>query len=134
MRTVLSAIDALDRDGILSLCSPDVELMTAYGSEGKGLDEASAIFTELFRELRHTHHEIHTEWNPEPDVWIAEVTATYELRDASIRGPFRRVFILRAQDGLMTQLRIYGSHEQPLPAAEGRYQEVYGAHSWMPTL
>lgn len=134
VRRVLDAIDALDLDAASVLFTDDVQLMTVYGAEGIGVAQARAVLAELLGELRATHHDIVSEWNPEAGVWIAEVTATYELKDFSQRGPFHRVIIARERTNLISQLRMYGSHELPLSESESAYREVRGPHGWLPTL
>jgi hypothetical protein len=129
----MRSVDALDIDGATSAFAPNAEVLTVYGREGKGLDQARAVLTELFEELRGVDHQVTSEWNPEPGVWIAEVTATYVLKDFSRRGPYLRVIVLRVGDAGIEQLRIYGSREPPF-TAEGGYQEVLGPHGWLPTL
>lgn len=129
----MRAIDALNVDGATSLFAPQAEILTVYGREGKGADQAGAVLAELLGELRETSHEVTSEWNPEPGVWIAEVTTTYDLKDFSRRGPYLRAVVLRLGDAGIEQLRIYGSHELPLPAGGG-YREVRGPHGWLPTL
>lgn len=130
----MRAIDALDVDAATSLFAPQAEVLTVYGREGKGVDQARAVLAELLDELRETHHDLTSEWNPEPGVWIAEVAATYRLKDFSRRGPYLRAIVLRVGDAGIEQLRIYGSREPPLTVDAGGYQEVLGPHGWLPTL
>ena len=129
----MRAIDALSVDQATSLFAPHAEVATVYGREGKGVDQARAVLSELFEEDYKYRHELTSEWNPEPGVWIAELAATYVLKDFSRRGPYLRVVVLRAGDAGIEQLRVYGSRELPL-TAEGGYQEVRGPHGWLPTL
>jgi hypothetical protein len=131
---LLSAIDALDLEAATSMFSADADLMTLYGRQGKGTEQVRAVLGELIGELRSAHHEISSEWNPEPGVFIAELTATYELKDFSERGPYRRAIVMRAAGQQITQLGMYGAHELPLPEAEAGYHEVRGPHGWLPTL
>jgi hypothetical protein len=132
--TVLSAIDALDLDTAISLFAPDGVLDTPYGEEAVGREQVRGELGVFFAELRATHHDATSVWNPEPGVWIAEVTATYELTDFSRRGPYGRAFVLRAGGQGIEQLRIYGSNELPLMESGAAYHEVRGPHGWMPTL
>ncbi|MGH2842628.1 MAG: hypothetical protein ACRDKL_03455 [Solirubrobacteraceae bacterium] len=108
--------------------------MTVYGGEGTGAEHARAMLGELIGELRTTSHVLISEWNPVPGAWIAELNATYELKDFSRRGPYHRAILLHAADGLIQQLHVYGTHELPLPESEGVYREVRGPHGWLPTL
>src|SRR5580658_9036657 len=110
LRRVLDAIDRLDLEAAVAMFSDDVQLMTVFGGEGTGIEQARSVLAALLGELRATHHDFSAEWNPEPGVWIAEGTATYELKDFSQRGPFQRLIVVHESGGLINQLRIYGSH------------------------
>jgi len=131
---LLRAIDALDLDGATSLFTPTAEVATVYGRSGKGADQVRAVFAELMEELREAHHEVTAEWNPAPGVWLAELSAVYDLKDFSRRGPYERIVVLHMGDTGIEQVRMYGSHEQPLQDDHGGYQEVRGPHGWLPTL
>ncbi len=131
---VLGAIDALDLEGALRLFAPDGSFMTAFGAEANGFEHVRDELSGFFGGLRGCTHTVETEWHPEPTVWIAEVVATYALKDYSQRGPYKRALVLRqAEDGIAS-LRIYGAHEEPLSESGDPYQEVRGPHGWMPTL
>jgi ketosteroid isomerase-like protein len=134
MHEVLRALDALDLDSAVALFAPDASLTTAFGDAAQGRDRVRDVLGEFLRELRATHHEITSEWHPEDGVWIAEMSATYELSDFSQRGPYQRAIILRASDGGITEMRIYGAHELRLPEAGRQYAEVRAAGGWLPTL
>ncbi len=134
MGAVLRALDARDLDAGMSLFAPHAKLTTAFGESAEGLDQVRGVLGRLLTELRSTHHSVTAEWNPEPGVWIAEMTATYELSDFSERGPYQRVIVLRAGDDGIEQMNIYGAHETPLPQDGRPYREVQGPHGWLPTL
>jgi hypothetical protein len=131
---VLNAIDALDREGVLRLFAPTGSFMAAFGAEVTGLAHVRDELSAFFAGLRGCSHTVEAEWRPEPAVWIAEATATYELRDFSRRGPYKRALVLRQGADGIASLRIYGAHERPLTDADEPYQEVRGPHGWMPTL
>lgn len=114
--------------------APGAALMTVFGEETTGIDAARGELESFFRGLRATEHEVTSEWNPVPGVWIAEMSATYELTDFSRRGPYKRAIVLRFDDQGIEQLRIYGAHELPLPQGGRHYDEVRGPHGWLPTL
>lgn len=130
----LAAIDSLDLDATMSLFASDANLHTLYGEQAVGREQVRAELGMFFGELRSTQHEVTSLWNPEPGVWIAEMSASYELSDFSRRGPYGRAFVARTGDQGIVQLRIYGSHEQPLPEAGLQYREVRGPRGWLPTL
>lgn len=131
---VLAAIDSLDLDTTMSLFAADATFHTTYGEQAVGREQVRGELGTFLGELRSTQHEVTSLWNPEPDVWIAEMLATYELSDFSRRGPYGRVFVARTGDEGIEQLRIYGSHELPLPESGLQYREVRGPHGWLPTL
>jgi SnoaL-like domain len=134
MLAILAAIDALDLDAAISSVAPNASFATPYGEQADGREQVRAVLGAFLAELRSTEHDVTTLWNPEPRVWIAEVTATYELNDFSRRGPYGRVFVLRSGDQGIEQLRIYGAHELPLAESGESYLEVRGPHGWLPTL
>jgi hypothetical protein len=134
MQQVLSALDALDLDRAVALFAPDASLTTDFGDKAVGRDRVRDVLGEFLHELRATHHEITTEWHPEDEVWIAEMSATYELSDYSRRGPYQRAMILRVGDGGIEDMRIYGAHEVRLSEAGRQYAEVRAPGGWLPTL
>jgi SnoaL-like domain len=134
MDAMLRALDARDLEAAMSLFAPHATLTTAFGETASDLEQVRAVLGKFLVELRATHHNVIEEWNPEPGVWIAEMSATYELTDFSERGPYQRVIILRANDDGIEQMRMYGSHELPLPQDGRQYREVQGPHGWLATL
>jgi SnoaL-like domain len=134
MLAVLAALDALDLDTAMSLFAPDGVLDTPYGEEAVGREQVRGELGMFFAGVRATQHDVTSVWNPEPGVWIAEVSATYELTDFSRRGPYGRAFVLRTGEQGIEQLRIYGSNELPLAESGAGYREVRGPHGWLPTL
>jgi ketosteroid isomerase-like protein len=130
---VLDALDALDTDALTALLAPSARLLRTDGRAATGVDEVRAALTEFVSELRANTHSITAEWHPEDGVWIAELDATYELRDGERHGPYRRAVVLRSGDDGITDLRFYGSHELPL-AAHRPYQDVRAGTHWLPTL
>jgi hypothetical protein len=135
MQAVLNALDALDLDSAVGMFAPDGTLTTLFGDEtAEGHDRIRAVLGEFLQGLRSNEHAIVAEWNPEDGVWIAEMSATYELSDFSRRGPFRRAIILRTGSAGITDMRIYGAHERPLSETGRPYEEVRAAGGWLPTL
>ena len=90
MQAVLRALDALDLEAAVGLFAPDGSLTTLFGETEQGHDRIRAAFGAFLQGLRANHHEVTSEWNPEDGVWIAEMSATYELSDFSRRGPYQR--------------------------------------------
>src|ERR1700756_4345133 len=91
---VLRAVDSLDVDACVSMLSPTCRLLLADGRTANGAQQGRAVLGDFMAALHATTHRITSEWNPEPDVWIAEVEATYELLDRGLHGPYQRAVIL----------------------------------------
>jgi hypothetical protein len=132
--TFIAAADALDLDAAMSLFAADPTFGNEFSVEASGLEQVRVELGKYFAELRSAEHHLSSEWQPEPGVWIAEMTATYELTDFSRRGPYRRAVILRAGSEGIQELRIYGGHEPSLSEGGLAYQNVRGPHGWLPTL
>lgn len=135
IQAVLRALDAIDLDGAVEQFAADGELRTVFGERGERRDGVRRLLGAFLGGLRATQHALEAEWNPEPGVWLAQVSASYELSDFSRRGPFERAIVARASDAGISQLWIYGQHELPLSKAGHGYVEVQDAHhGWLPTL
>lgn len=135
IQAVLRSLDAIDLDGAVELFAPDGLLTTVFGDRAQGRDRVRAMLGTFLEGLRASHHELEAEWNAQDGVWLAQVSATYELSDFSRRGPYERAIILRVDDAGITELRIYGQHERPLAESGHGYVEVHDAHrGWLPTL
>ncbi len=134
LTAVVRALDALDVEAAVSQFAPDATLTMVFGQHAEGADQVRAALRAFCGELRSTRHELGAEWHPEPGVWIAELTATYQLRDFAELGPYRRAIIVRERDGAIVEMAVYGAHEPPLRASERPYQEVYAGGRWLPTL
>ena len=134
MQAALAALDALDLEAAVGLFADDAALTTVFGETASGRERIRDVLGAFLRELRSARHELTSEWNPEDGIWVAEMSASYVLSDYSQRGPYARAIILRAGEGGIEQMRIYGAHELPLAESGRAYSEVRGAHGWLPTL
>lgn len=135
IQAVLASLDAIDLEGAVGQFAPDGLLTTVFGERATGHDGVRRVLGAFLQGLRATHHRIESEWGAEDGVWLAQVTATYELSDFSQRGPYERAVILRSAGAGITELWIYGQHELPLAASGRGYVEVPDAHhGWLPTL
>jgi hypothetical protein len=134
IRAFLTAIDAFDVEAAASQFADRATLTMAFGQRAEGHEQLREALRSFVSELRATRHDVTAEWNPEADVWIAELTALYELRDFNQLGPFRRAIVVHSGPTGIVDMSIYGAHELPLSQAERPYQEVYAAGHWMPTL
>ena len=91
------------------------------------------LLTDFVEELRSSTHRVTAQWHPD-DVWIAEVDATYELKDFTRIGVLPRVFVLRDGPGGLHDMRVYGAHERPLAELRsGEHEMRLGGH-WIPPL
>jgi ketosteroid isomerase-like protein len=131
---VLDAIDALDVDAFTSLFAADGRLMRTDGNVAEGTEQVRASISDFVADLSANTHEITSEWHPEDGVWIAEVRATYDLKEHGRRGPYPRAIVLRGGPGGITELRVYGLHELPLTEPPHHYQEVLAGSRWLATL
>jgi SnoaL-like domain len=131
---VLRALDNLDAAGVVALMAPDARLLTVDGRHAEGRDAVAELLTEFFGQLRSMTHRIVDEWHPE-GVWIAEIDASYELRDWLELKALPRVFIVRGGAGGVTDMRVYGAHERPLAQHGGEDPRGLrvGGH-WLPPL
>jgi hypothetical protein len=130
----LRAVDALDLEAVMALFAPAAVLTVPFGEEAKGQEQIRSELRGFLAELRETQHRLTSEWNPEPGVWIAELSATYELTDFSRRGPYKRAIIVHADDDTIERMTVYGAHELPLAEEGHPYTNVRGPHGWLPTL
>src|SRR2546421_469547 len=71
------------------------------------------LVTSLIAELRSTSHRIVALWHVD-DVWIAEVEASYELRDWLRVNALPRAYVVREGPDGIRELHAYGAHERPL--------------------
>ncbi len=97
----------------MALMAPDCRLLTVDGRRAAGKGAVRELLTDFVATVRSTTHTITAQWHQD-NVWIAEVEATYELRDLLKISALPRAFVLReGQDGV-AELHVYGAHESPL--------------------
>jgi hypothetical protein len=133
IRRLVEAMDGLDVDTLLTLFAPAGRLMTADGRHAEGPDALRALLTEFFGALRSTSHRITEEWN-QNDVWIAEIDASYELRDWLQLNNLPRVFIARTGPEGVEDLRVYGAHEHPISEHRTGEEGMWVGSRWIPPL
>src|SRR5271156_3703594 len=75
-----AAVDSQDLDRAMSALTPDSRLLTPDGRQVEGSKSIRELLSDFFSEIRSMTHEVQAQWHVE-DVWIAEVSASYELRD-----------------------------------------------------
>lgn len=129
---LLAAFDRLDADGSVALLAPDVRMRTADGARAAGSEPARELLTAFLGQLRSTSHRVTAQWHL-GDTWIAEVDASYELRDFLRLESIPRAFVLHANDAGIFEMHVYGAHEHPLTEHRtGEEGMVIGR--WIPPL
>lgn len=131
---LLEEFHKLDVDGAVALFAPDVQVLLMDGSRGEGVEPARELMTSSLGQLRAAAYQVTAQWHVD-DTWIAEVEATYELRDYLELESIPRLFVVRANAAGIVELRIYGAHERRL-AEHGSPGEggVRVGGRWMPPL
>jgi hypothetical protein len=133
LEQLLQAMDTRDVDAMMALTAPDCRLMTVDGRRAEGADAVRALLNEFFGALRSTSHEITSQWH-EDNVWIAELNASYELRDWLQVNELPRVFILRTGTNGIEDIRAYGAHERPLTEHRTGEEGMWVGSRWIPPL
>jgi SnoaL-like domain len=129
----LDAIDRLDLHGIMALMAPDMRVLVADGRRAEGTDAVRQLLGDFLDQLRSSTHRITGQWH-EYDVWIAEVDASYELRDWLQLNALPRALIVRVGPDGISELRAYGAHERPLLDRPTGEQGTRVGGRWVPPL
>jgi hypothetical protein len=129
----MQAMDTRDVDGMMALLAPDCRLLTVDGRRAEGTEAVHRLLGDFFGELRSTSHTITAQWH-EDNVWIAEVDASYELRDWLQVNALPRVFIVRTGEDGINDLRAYGAHERPLTEHRTGEEGMWVGSRWIPPL
>ncbi len=117
----------------MALFAPDGHLLTVDGQRVEGADAARELLTALLAELRTCTHRITAQWHVD-GVWIAEVDASYELRDWLQLNDLPRVFVARMSAEEIADLRVYGAHEMPLTEHPTGEEGMWIGTRWIPPL
>ncbi len=122
----------LDAEAAIAMLAPDCQLLLVDGRRANGTAAARELLSEYLGSLLHTSHRITAQWQQD-DVWIAEMEATYELKDG-LRTSRPRAFVLRdGPDGFVT-LHAYGAHERPLADHPRGDEGMRIGGQWIPPL
>lgn len=130
---LLAAIDTLDADAVMGLLAPQPRVLIADGRRAEGRDEVSELIAALLAELRAASHRIAAQWQVD-DVWIAEVEASYELRDWLQLNALPRAFVVRTGSAGITDVRAYGAHEHQLSDHRTGEEGMLIGARWIPPL
>jgi hypothetical protein len=129
----LDAVDRLDVDAAMALMAPDARVLVADGRRAEGTQAVRQLFGDFLGQLRSTTHRIKAQWHQE-DVWIAEVDASYELRDWLQLTGLPRAFVVRAGPDGVSELRAYGAHEHRLSERPTGETGTWVGGQWIPPL
>jgi hypothetical protein len=129
----LDALDRLELEATVALMAPDARVLVADGRRAEGTEAVRQLFGEFLGQLRATTHRITAQWHVD-DVWIAEVDASYELRDWLQLNALARAFIVRAAPDGISELRAYGAHEHRLSDHRTGEEGMRLGGRWVPPL
>jgi len=130
---LLDAIAKRDVEGAMALIAPDCRLLVVDGRRAEGEAGVRELFTEFVATVRSTTHRITAQWHQD-DVWIAEVEASYELRDRSKISALPRACVLRVGPDGVAELHFYGAHERQLSDHRSGEEGMRIGGRWIPPL
>jgi len=130
---LLVAIDELDIDAVVGLAAPDCRFLSVDGQRAEGPEALRKALTGFLAGLRSATHRVTAQWHQD-DVWIAEVEATYELRDWLQIRDLPRAFILRDGPEGFVNLHVYGAHEHPITDHRTGEEGMRIGERWIPPL
>jgi hypothetical protein len=129
----LDAVDRLELDAIMALMAPDVRVLVVDGRRAEGTNAVRQLLGDFLGQLRATTHQITAQWHQD-DIWIAEVDASYELRDWLQLDGLPRAFIVRAGPDGVSELKAYGAHEHQLSDHPAGGKPMWVGGRWVPPL
>ena len=130
---LLEAIANRDVEGAMALIAPDCRLLAVDGRFAEGEAGVRELFTEFVATVRSTTHRITAQWHQD-DVWIAELEASYELRDQSKISGLPRACVLREGPDGVAELHFYGAHERQLSDHRSGEEGMRIGGRWIPPL
>ena len=130
---LLAAIDKLDVEAATALLAPDGRVLTADGRRAQGTEAVRQLLADFVSTLRSTTHRVTAQWHPD-NVWIAEVEATYELRDWLLVPAVPRAIVLRDGPDGIADVAVYGAHEHPLGEHRTGEEGTVIGNRWVPPL
>lgn len=131
--SVLEALDRLDADDVMKQMAPEIRFMTVDGRRAEGIGPTRELLISFLADLRSMTHKVTGHWHVD-DVWIAEVDATYVLRDFLEIRDRPRALVLRAGPDGITDLRAYGAGERPLTDHRTGDNGTWLRERWIPPL
>ncbi|MBV9660366.1 MAG: hypothetical protein JO337_04345, partial [Acidimicrobiales bacterium] len=118
-------------DAVVDLCTTECRFATVDGRRAEGREEVRRLLSSFMGDLRSTSHQVTEMWHQE-DVWLAEVLATYEMRDWLKIEALPRAFVIRAVPEGICDVRVYGANERQLNDRSGDEPYRSGGHLVLP--
>lgn len=130
---LLEAIDKRDVEAAMALMAPECRMLTVDGRRAGGEAGVRELLTDFVASVRSTTHRITAQWHQD-DVWIAEVEASYELRDRLKMSAVPRACFLREGPAGVAELHFYGARERPLSDHRTGEEGMRIGGRWIPPL
>lgn len=130
---LLAAVDRLDIDGVMALLAPDARISMADGRGATGSEPVRKLLMSFTEQVRSTAHHITAQWHQD-ETWIAEVDASYELRDFLRLQSLPRAVVVRADTTGIVDIRVYGAHEHALTDERDGEEGLWVGGRWIPPL
>jgi hypothetical protein len=130
---LLGAVDEFDVEAAVAMFAPDAQLMSVDGRRSVGSDAVRELLTGLVKVLRSSAHRITAQWHQQ-NVWIAEVEASYELKEDMLKITRPRAFVLQDGPDGFVELHVYGAHEPLLGDHHTAEGEMRLGGRWIPPL
>jgi hypothetical protein len=127
------AVGRFDLEAALSAFAPNGRLLSPDGRRAEGPDAIRSRLAEFASELRAVSYTVTAQWHVD-DTWIAELDATYELRDYAQIGPVPRAVVARVSAEGIADLRVYGAHERTLADHRTGEEGIWVGKRWVPPL
>ena len=130
---LLGAMDGMDVEAVVALFEPEARLVSADGQRAEGTQAVREVISAFIATLRSTTHRITAQWHVD-NAWIAEVDASYELRDWLQLNALPRAVVLREGPAGIADVRFYGAHEQQLSDHPTGGEGMWVGERWIPPL
>jgi hypothetical protein len=133
IESLMEAFGKLDVELVMALVAPDGKLLTADGQRAEGKDAIRDVVSGFVTALRSASYRITAQWHHD-NVWIAEVEASYELRDwLQLNAIPRAFFVHDSPDGII-DVHVYGAHERPITEHRTGEEGMRLGDRWIPPL
>ena len=130
---LLEAVDKRDVEKAIALMAPDCRLLVVDGRRAEGEAGVREPLSEFVATVRSTTHRVTAQWHQD-DVWIAELEASYELKDWMKISALPRACVLREGPSGVAELHFYGAHERQLSDHRSGEEGMRIGGRWIPPL